>query len=331
MLLHQAPGTTPEHMLRVLTGGPTDGEHELGSGTPWSMEARHRIRAYHLLTKWAAAVGDPRHALIAPNASVVNYETLLSLIVIAWASDALDLKQLRILLLTLLKAFIGPAEGHGYLGRVENDERAASLAGLDPAFAEIAAGLVFVTLSVTGWQADIYDWQPTLERGVDLGVILPGQLSVLVAAHLTNHSVDEKTVHDLLANRLDWIDEATWCKRLASELGLQTITLERFNNPRVPVLARLRGISEFVHDPRILTVARNVIDFKKVKAVHVSVGEDLFTFEPGAEARIRIGSDHPQRFRTTDAADVDRLRAIEEQGGALSDLFHLPAPDAFAA
>lgn len=47
------------------------------------MEARHRIRAYHLLTNWAAAVGDPQHALVASNAPVVNYETLLGLIVIA--------------------------------------------------------------------------------------------------------------------------------------------------------------------------------------------------------------------------------------------------------
>jgi hypothetical protein len=141
MLLHQAPGTTPERILRVLTEGSTDGDHEPGSGTSWSMEARHRIRAYHLLTKWAAAVGDPRHALVAPNAPVVNYETSLGLIVVAWAGDALELKQLRALLLTLLQAFIGAAEGHGYLGRVNDDDRAASLAALDHAYVEIAAGL----------------------------------------------------------------------------------------------------------------------------------------------------------------------------------------------
>jgi hypothetical protein len=56
-----------------------------------------------------------------------------------------------------------------------------------------------VALSLIGWQGDIYDWQPTLERGGDLGVILPGELSALVAAHLTDHTIHEKTVHDLLA------------------------------------------------------------------------------------------------------------------------------------
>lgn len=331
MLLHQAPGTTPDRMLRVLTGGSTDGEHETGSGTPWSMQARHRIRAYHLLMKWAAAVGDPRHALVASNAPVVNYETLLGLIVIAWASGALEPKQLRTLLLTLLQSFIGPAEGHGYLGRVTDDERAASVAELDPSFVEIAAGLAFVALSATGWPAEIYDWQPTLVRGVELGVVLPGKLSVLVAAHLDDHAVDYKTIDDVLANRLDWIDEPTWCTRLASELGLQSIRLERFNNPRVPLLARLNGVSDFLHDPRILTVAWKVIAFKKVKAVQVRVGDDLFTFEPGAEARTRFGSGSPQRFTTTDPADVDRLKAIEEQGGALSELFHLRRADHLAA
>lgn len=148
-----------------------------------------------------------------------------------------------------------------------DEERAASLAELDPAFAEIAAGLAFVALSVTGWHAEIYDWQPTLVRGVDLGVILPGELGVLVAAHLANHAIDKKTIDDVLTNRLSWIDEPTWCKRLATELALQSIRLEPFSNPRVPLLARLVGVSEFLYDPRILTVARRAIDFKKVKAV----------------------------------------------------------------
>jgi hypothetical protein len=132
-------------------------------------------------------------------------------------------------------------------------------------------------------------------------------------------------------NRLDWIDEVTWCKRLATELELQSISLERFNNPTVPLIARLVGVSDFLHDSRILTVARRAVDFKKVKAVQVRVGDDLFTFEPGAEARTRIGKAQPQRYRTTDPANVDRLKAIEEQGGALSDLFRVPSADASAA
>lgn len=57
--------------------------------------------------------------------------------------------------------------------RVQDEERAASLAELDSAVAEIAAGLASVALSVTGWHAEICGWRPTLVRGVDLGVILP--------------------------------------------------------------------------------------------------------------------------------------------------------------
>jgi hypothetical protein len=33
------------------------------------------VRAYNLLNRWCDAVADPRHALISPNAPVINYQT----------------------------------------------------------------------------------------------------------------------------------------------------------------------------------------------------------------------------------------------------------------
>ena len=48
------------------------------------MEARQRVRAYHLLTRWSDAVADPRHALIAADAPVINYQTLLGVLLLAW-------------------------------------------------------------------------------------------------------------------------------------------------------------------------------------------------------------------------------------------------------
>ena len=322
LLLHAAPRTTAEHVLRVLTEG-TDTGDRTGAGAPWSMEARQRIRAYNVLARWTAAVADPRHALIAPHAPVVNYETLLSVIFLAWANDALQIAQLRRLLRTLLDAFIGPAEGHGFLGRVSQTERTAALTELEPAFVEIAAGLTYAALAVPHWTEDIYDWQPSLQRGVELGVILPGTLSESVVLHLTGHSVDEKTIDEVLNHRIDWVDDATWCKRLATELALASLSLEPFNNPKVPVIVRVKGGLDFLHDSRVLTVARRVVKFKHLNAIAVQISDDRFIFEPGAYARALIGGPGGSSYKTDNPVDAAKLEEIEDQGGTLADVFGL--------
>jgi hypothetical protein len=330
LLLHAAPRTTSEHVLRVLTEG-TDTGDGTGTGAPWSMEARQRVRAYNLLARWTAAVADPRHALIAPHAPVVNYETLLSVIFLAWANEALEIAQLRRLLRTLLDAFIGPAEGHGFLGRVNQTDRAAALRHLDPGFVDIGTGLAYVALTGPHWREDIYDWQPTLQRGVELGVILPGPLSESVVLHLTGHSVDEKTIDEVLSHRLDWVDDPTWCRRLAIELALPSVSLEPFNNPKVPMIARLRGALDFLHDSRVLTVARRVAKFKHLSAIAVQVGDDRFIFEPGTYARALIGGPGGSSYKTDDPVDATKLEEIEDQGGTLADLLGLGSGHAAAA
>jgi hypothetical protein len=317
MLLHAAPSAHPARVLRLLAlDQGTEGQSGV-PGTPWSLEARQRIRAYHLLTRWATAVSDPRHALVAPLAPVVNYEALLGIVFLAWANDALEATQLRRLLLTLLDAFIGDAPGHGFLGRVNDEQRSAAVAALDAGFVEIAAGLVYVVLAESAWQKDIYAWQPILQRGVELGVILPGALSASVVLHLTGKTVEENAIDEVLAHRLDWVDDATWCKRLAGELDLPSVLLEPFNHPHVRVLARVSGSIDPLRDTRLLTVARRALDFKHLPAIAVRVDKDTFVFEPGAPARALVGG---HNYKTDSPVDSAQLREIEDQGGAWADL-----------
>lgn len=329
MLLHAAPGSGAARLLRVLTAGAGSGEEEEhGTGTPWTMEARQRVRAYHLLMRWATAVSDPRHALIAPQAPVVNYETLLAILFVAWVNDALAAAQLRKLLLTLLNAFVGAAPGHGFLGHVDEPDRAAALAALDQRFVEIAASLVYVALAAPGWRDDIYDWQPVLRRGIELGVALPGSLSGPAVLHLTGETAEDAAIDELLALRVDWVDEATWCERLTAELDLPSLRLERFNPPKVPIVAKVNRLAEPAGDTRLLTVARRVLDFKRLQAVAVRVGDDTFVFEPGAYARARISG---RIYKTDDTVDGARLRDIEDQGGSWADLLGIDAGTAAAA
>jgi hypothetical protein len=322
-LLHAAPGAGAAGVLRVLTVVDDDAV----AGTPWTMEARQRVRAYHLLMRRSAAISDPRHALVSANAPVVNYETLLALVVMAWVNDALGVVQLRKLLLTLLQAFVGPASGLGYLGQLDHDDRDAARIALDPRLAEIAAGLAFVALREPGWREDIYDWQPVIKRGRDLGVVAVGPLSSPVVLHATGASAELDDIEALLVQRIDWIDDDTWCARLSAELGLTSFRLEPHSPPVVPLAAKVTGIAQPVRDTRLLTVARRLLDFKHLQAVAVRAGDDTFVFEPGARARAKVGS---QVYQTDDVVDSNRVHEIENQGGSWADLLGL-GPEIAAA
>ena len=228
MLLHAAPTTDTGPAFRVITtvveGDPDDMP---GHGAPWTMEARQRVRAFHVLMRWATALSDPRHALIDPHAPVANYETMLGIIVMAWVNGALQDAQARKLVLTALDGFVGPRQGVGFLGRCVPDEAKEAVAHITEGFVELGAGLVYAALARPNWSQDIYDWQPAVLRGLTLGVLRPGPLSESLAAQLTERHATVADIDHLLAQRVNWIDEQTWCARLTRELDLRSLRLER--------------------------------------------------------------------------------------------------------
>lgn len=326
VLLHASP-KAPHPVLRVLTsaGDEDDVGDEYRAGTPWTMEARQRVRAYNLLNRWSDAVADPRHALVSAAAPVINYQTLLSVLLLAWIHEALEGNHLRRLLLKLLKAFIGEGDGQGFLGRVEDGDRKAVLQRLDPLMVEVAAGLVGVALGPdTAWRADIYDWQPMLARGVEYGVILPGEWSATVIERITGEPSTADEVDDLLLKRLDFIDNETWCNRLAAELGLQRISLDLHRRATVGTAVSVYGLTDPIRDGRLLTVARRTIDHKKLTAVAVTSGENcLIVFEPGKPARARLSN---EVLKSSSPVDIARIREIEQQGGSWADVLGIVTP-----
>ena len=328
MLLHAAPGTSHPPILRLLTPGPNEGEvPDPKPGTPWTMEARQRVRAYNLLTRWCEAVADPRHMLISPEAPLVNYQTLLGVILAAWMYEALDREHLRRLLQKLLGAFIGAAEGRGFLGRVDAGERRAALAGLDPFTTEVAAGLAAAALE-SGWQHDIYDWQPVLRRGLEFDVLVPGQGSAQVVEWISGAPTAPADIAALLAQRIDWVDDQTWCERLADELGLESVSLDLHRNATVRAAAKVRGAGDPLHDVRLLAVARRALEFKHLPAIAVLCGRGaVLIFEPGKHARALIGG---ATSRSAEPVTVARLEEVERQGGSWADLLDLETSAAAA-
>jgi hypothetical protein len=275
------------------------------------------VRAYNLFKRWSQAVADPRHMLIDPTAPVVNYETLLAVISAAWAHEALESRQLRKLLLTLLTGFIGTDQRQqGFLGRVDDQEREEALSRLDPFAGEIAAGLAAVALD-SHWLATIYEWQPVLRRGLDLAVLRPGEWSARIVKRLLGKDVDVEEIQDLLQQRIEFVDEGTWCQRVAAELGFDSVSLDLHRNATVRARVVVKGAGRPLGDTRLLSLTRHFLEFKPVPAVAIEVGGDVLIFEPGAPARARI--DKAFR-RSPEPVALAQLEAIERQGGSWADL-----------
>jgi hypothetical protein len=316
IMLDSAPSDV--RRLRILRGGDRDEEGERGPGTPWTMEARHRRRAYNLFMRWCSAVADPRHLLLDPTAPATNYSTLLGVIFAAWSQDALPPKQCRTLLLTLLTAFVGGSEKTGFLGRIGESEREQALARLDPFVLELGSGLATVALE-SNWRTDIYDWQPVLQRAIDLDVILPGDWSVRIVERISGKRMNVGQVQDLFKERIAFVDDDTWCQRVAAELGLERITLDLHRQATVRSAVKVDGAGDPLRDVRLLSVARRFLDFKKLPAVAIMSGAgSVMIFEPGVSARAMVAGE-PGRTSPVPVS-LERLREIEEQGGTWGDL-----------
>jgi hypothetical protein len=327
-MLYAAP-KEPVPSVWVVGEPSPQTQEETKPGTPWTMEARYRVRTFNLFMRWSKAIADPRHRLLDPRAPAVNYTTLLSLILASWIHQAFDRKQLQRLLLTLLTSFVGSKAGEGFLGRSDEGERNDALCRLDPFVLEAGAGLVAAALQVR-WRGSIYDWQPVLRRALDFEVLLSGENSVRVHQRLTGQLLSAVEINDLLGERLRFVDDGTWCKRITAELELEKVTLDLHRNAKVRSAVTVLGVDDPLRDSRLLTVTHRFLDFKRVPSVALfsGQGKDVMIFKPGAPARAMIGG---TTHSSSQAVDLERLEEIERQGGSWSDLLELERPAAAAA
>lgn len=319
-MLYAAPDE-PVPSLWLVGASAAEAKEESKPGTPWTMEARQRIRAFRLFMRWSKAIADPRHRLIGPDAPAVNYSTLLGVILAAWIHEAFDHKHLQRLLLTLLTSFVGTGEGYGLLGRSDESERDEVLCRLDPFILEAGCGLTAAALR-SEWRAEIYNLQPVLRRALDLDVLISGERSVQVHQRLTGELLGTGEISDLLGERIRFVDNDTWCKRLAEELGLQSIALDLNRNATVRAAVTVRGSTNPLEDVRLLTVARRFLDFKHLPAVALFSGteRDVLIFEPGQPARAMVGG---VPHRSSQPVSPELLEQIERQGGSWADLLGL--------
>jgi hypothetical protein len=330
IMLAKAPLEHP--VLRLISGGPTGGppteSDEDHPRVSWSMEARQRVRVTNVLSRWCRAVSDPRHALLRPDAPARNYQALVSVLVNAWAEDALDEDRLVRLASELFGAFLGDGKAPGFLGRADEQLRARVLHELDDAVREWAAGLAYLALRPqTVWHDVVYDWQPYLRRGlIDTDVMVVGERTATFVARVLGEEIDERQIKDVLLARATYLDEEKWCGGLAQELGLRRVSLRTINNPAAPLRIILDGIAEPLTDSRVVEAAVNAMRFRNADAIGIEMDGFVAVLRPGHPPVARLGSSAAAKtVRSPVVITAERLEAVERQGGALSELLGLPS------
>ncbi|MFN8175821.1 MAG: hypothetical protein U0T02_12215 [Solirubrobacteraceae bacterium] len=313
-----------ERRLRIVRGETSTHPGE-PTGHMWSFSARQRLRARNLIRRWSRALADPRHAWVASDAPAVNYTALIELLTLIWLGEALDDGVMPDLLEEVWSALLGAAGRKGLLDVADNELRATVLADISDDTRQLAAGLAYVALhSEMPWTEYVYDWQPFLKRGREARLFGPGPLSAdLAEALLDEGRPTPLEIEDLLTHRAEWVDDATWGKRIARELGLRTVALVPHAGYKdVEVVVSIEGMANAGRDSRTVVLARRVMSFKRSNHVLIVAGTERILLRLGEYANALIDG---QQRKSVQVIDGERLRAVESQGGSLAELLGLAA------
>ena len=316
-MLHAAP---EDRRLRIVTGhlpGKSNGGD--GTSSTWSLTARERVRARNLLRRWARALADPRHAWLSPGAPAINYEALLEVLTMIWINEALDDSDVLDLLEEVWTAFLGSNARSGLLDRAEPGLVTEVLQSLTEGARELAAALAYCALHRdVPWAGWIYDWQPFLVRGLELDIFRPGPLSIDVIEDIWAERPAVASVAETLVARAAWTDDATWGIRLAKELAISSIRLvSSAGYNRVDAAVEVGSLPAAAQDPRLITIARRVMAFKKTDHVLMVVGRERFLIRVGERCVAKIND---AIHTSIHVIDDERLVAVERQQGNLADL-----------
>ena len=221
LMLDRAP---TERALRLVGGKPDEPPTE--TGTPWTPTQRLRVRLFNVLQRWSLALADPRFIWIDLAAPVRNYAALLVADAECWEQGHLPEDRVIQLVGTLLGSFIRTQRSRGYLVSLTEDERQRALSRLTPEGRALGTALIYCALRPSAkWRTYLFEWQPALVAGLQLGVFDVSLKSCDVIERLigTRPSLDE------VRNRIQWattyIDDEHWAQRQRRELGFRHVRL----------------------------------------------------------------------------------------------------------
>jgi hypothetical protein len=304
--------TPAERTLRLVGGKPDDPPTK--AGTAWTATQRLRVRLFNVLQRWSLALADPRLVWIEPAAPVRNYAALLVADAECWEQDHLPEDRVIQLVGTLLGSFIRTMRSRGYLLSLLQDERQRALSRLTPEARTLATALVYCALRPTAkWRDYLFEWQPALVAGLQLGVfdVRPESCDVIERLIGKHPSADE--VHNRLQWAATYTDDEHWAQRQQRDLGFQHVRLTHLSvSQRFGVTLEVSGGNASLNDAALVSLVRQALAYRRADGAIVELGDQIrLSVKIGESVWARVNE---ETLRTPDAIDLDDLAELERQG-----------------
>jgi hypothetical protein len=312
LMLDRAPG---ERGLHLVGGGqekpPTPDPQP---GKRWTPSQRLRVRLFNVLQRWSLALADPRFVWIDPTASVRNYAALLVADAECWEQEHLPEERVVRLMGTLLGSFIRTERSRGYLLSLSDEEQQRALDRLSAEARALNAALVYCALRPSAkWRDYLFEWQPALVAGVNLGVFDVGPKSCDVVERLIDKRVHEDEIRDRIKWAAAYIDDERWAARQERDLGFDSVRLTKLDfSRRFGVTLEVSGGEATLDDSQLVSLVRQALAYRKTDGAIVELGaKTRLSVKLGEPVWVRVDE---QELCTPNNVDLDDLAELERQG-----------------
>jgi hypothetical protein len=202
-------------------------------------------------------------------------------------------------------------------------ERNAAVAALDDTARAGAAALLYAGLQPTPkLRTYIFEWQPFLVRAVELGLVRDDETAAAAASLIVGAAVKPTDVGNCLLAAATYIDDQQWQESTAHELNLAHM---EFTNERVSrdygVMLRVSGVADPLHDPRLVTLVRKTLAYRKARGIIISLPEGRLSVQIGGHLYAKLDG---IRYESVEPITLDDLSLLEWNGAGLGAL--LPKP-----
>jgi hypothetical protein len=315
LMLDRAPA---ERTLR-LVGRKQDEDLPEGEssqrGKLWTPTQRLQVRLFNVLQRWSLALADPRFVWIDPTAPARNYAALLVADAECWEQEHLPEERVIRLLGALLGSFVRTERSIGYLLSLPDEERQRALERLSTEARALGAALVYSALRPGAtWREHVFEWQPALVAGLDLGVFEVTAKSREVVRRLTKKDVSEDDIRKRLDYAATYLDDEHWAANQERDLGFELVRLTNvgFKRQDFGITLQVSGDGAALNEPRLVSLVRQALAYRKTKGAVILVGDTIrLAVKLGEPIWAKSGE---QTLCTLDPVDLDVLANLERQG-----------------
>ena len=222
----------------------------------------------------------------------------------------------------LYGSFIRTERSPGYLLILADEERQRALDRLPVEARALGAALAYCALRPNAkWREYLFDWQPALVAGFDLGVFDATGQSCAVVVRLINQEVSVDDIHARLRWATTYIDDEHWTAKQERDLGLGHVRLTKHTvSPRFGITLHVSGDGASLDDSRLLSLVRQALAYRKPDGAIIELEpETRLSVKLGDPVWARVGA---ETLCTASNVGLDDLADFERRGVSFARLLH---------